>query len=52
MAAAQEVTLADLSFSRSNSGRWIAQVFIIKLVISKEIQIDLVIGADLTDPRH
>jgi hypothetical protein len=52
MAAAQEVTLADLSSLGSNSGRRIAQVFVVKLVIGKEIQIDLVIEADLTDPRH
>jgi hypothetical protein len=50
--AAQEVVLADLSSSRSNSGRRIAHVFVTKLVIGKEIQIDLVIRADLDDPRH
>jgi hypothetical protein len=50
--AAQEVALADLSSPCSNLGRRITQVFIVKLVIGKEIQIDLVIRADLTDPRH
>jgi hypothetical protein len=49
---AQEVALADLSSSHSNSGRRITQVFIIKLVIGKEIQIDLIIGVDLTIPHH
>jgi hypothetical protein len=37
---------------RSNSGRRIAQVFVVKVIIGKEIQIDLVIGADLAVPRH
>jgi hypothetical protein len=43
--SAQEVALADLSSSRSN-------VKLVKLVIGKEIQIDLVILADLAVPHQ
>jgi hypothetical protein len=33
-------------------GRRIAHVFIVKLIIGKEIQIDLIVGADLAIPHH